>query len=52
MAVGQESARFLAMSPDGQRECVADVRRRLTRLPSEAFVIRGEIIYAIAAVRS
>ena len=49
-SLGSSKPRFDSLTPGNQADCLAEARRRMAELPSEAFVARGQLIYSVARV--
>lgn len=49
-SLGSSKPRFDSLTPENRTSCLAEARRRMAELPSEAFVARGQLIYSVAHV--
>lgn len=49
-STGSSKPRFDSLSPCAQEACLAAARSRMAGLPSEDFVARGRVVYAVASV--
>lgn len=47
-SLGSMKPRFDSLSPQAQVSCLSEARRRMKRMPTEAFMARAKLIYAIA----
>ncbi len=45
---GKTLPRFLALDPDAQAACVEKAQERMSQLPPEAYITRGNVVFAVA----
>ena len=47
-SLGSMKSRFDSLSPEAQASCLAEARRRMAAMPSEAFIARAKLVYSMA----